>query len=195
MIPVQNVTLPQHHLDKPGDRPKCKGFALVTLHTTELCHIFLESWPWKPPFQLPKSNDFDLAEDSLEANEASKFGFRTLPKVRWDGLNQEYLAYRQRLVEELANSLEPLDIGTDSDARGTADVVLEDSIPPPPRNVTTVSSSYPFGCLIFVRNLHPETNKTTLRALFTAAFKPSPLDPGGLDYIDFNKGMDSVSLL
>ena len=157
--------------------------------------MFLKKWPWKPSLQSPKINDLKLAEDSLEEKEASKFGFRTLPKVRWDELNQEYLAYSQRLIEELADVHEPPDIGTNFDVRGTAGVFPEDSDPPPPRNVTTMSSSYPFGCLVFARNLHPETNKTTLRALFTTALKSSPLDPGGLDYIDFNKGMDSVSVL
>jgi hypothetical protein len=182
-------------MDKPGDRPKCKGFALVTLCTTELCRIFLERWPWKPSTQLPKSDDFDLAEDNSETKEASKFGFRTLSKARWDELNQEYLAYRQRLIDELADDCEPKNITADSDGRSATGVLLEDSIPVSSQNVTTVSSPYPFGCLVFTRNLHPETNKTTLRALFTAAFKSSPLDTGGLDYVDFNKGMDSVSRL
>ena len=176
-------------MDKPGDHPKFKGFALVTLHNTDLCQTFLERWPWKTPFQPPKSGD---SQDSLETKEATKFGCRTLSKVRWDELNQEYLTYRQRLIDELADASEPPDIRPDSHVRGVAGVVLEDSIPAPPRNVTTASSSYPFGCLVFARNLHSETNKTTLRALFTAAFKSSPLDTGGLDYIDFNKGMDSV---
>ncbi|OJA18089.1 hypothetical protein AZE42_04161 [Rhizopogon vesiculosus] len=192
--PVQNVTLPPHHLDKPGDRPKCKGFALITLYNTDLCRIFLERWPWRSPFQPPKSDDFDLADVSLETKEASKFGFRTISKVRWDELNQEYLTYRQRLIDELANAHELPDVRVDSHVRDDASVVLEDSIPSPPRNVTTVSSSYPFGCLVFSRNLHPETNKTTLRALFTTAFKSSPLDTGSLDYIDFNKGMDTCYL-
>ncbi|KAG2156431.1 hypothetical protein DEU56DRAFT_235020 [Suillus clintonianus] len=192
-VPIQNITLPPHHLDKTEDRPKCKGFALVTLCNAELCQIFLESWPWTQPFQPSKSDDLGLAEDDLETKEASKFGFRTLPKARWDKLNEQYLAYRQKLINELADANEPPDISPDFDVRLVAYEVLED-IPVPPRNVTTMSSPYPLGCLVFARNLHLETNKTTLRALFTNAFKSSSLDPGGIDYVDFNKGMDSCYL-
>ncbi|KAG1752410.1 uncharacterized protein EDB91DRAFT_1195246 [Suillus paluster] len=192
-IPIQNVTLPPHHLDKSEDRPKCKGFALVTLSNAESCRAFLETWPWKRSIQSSKSDDFGVAEDSLETKEASKFGFRTLPKAHWDKLNEEYLAYRQKLIEELADANEFPDIKAGSDVRSTPCEVLEDSIPVPPKNMTTMSSPYPFGCLVFARNLHLETNKTTLRALFSAAFK-SPLDPAGIDYVDFNKGMDSCYL-
>ncbi|KAG1782921.1 hypothetical protein EV702DRAFT_1040730 [Suillus placidus] len=190
LIPIQNVTLPPHHLDKTEDRPKCKGFALVTLCNAELCQIFLESWPWTLPFQLSESDDSGLAEDNLETKEALKFGFRTLSKACWDKLNQEYLAYRQKLINELADANEPPDISPNSDARDVADDILEDT-PAPPRNVTTTYSPYPFGCLVFARNLHLETNKTTLRALFATAFESSPVDPAGIDYVDFNKGMDS----
>lgn len=193
LIPIQNVTLPPHHLDKTEDRPKCKGFALVTLCNAELCQIFLESWPWTWPFQPSESDDSGLVEDNLETKEALKFGFRTLSKACWDKLNQEYLAYRQKLINELADTNEPPDISPNSDARDVADDILEDT-PAPPRNVTTTYSPYPFGCLVFARNLHLETNKTTLRALFATAFESSPVDPAGIDYVDFNKGMDSCYL-
>lgn len=194
-VPIQNVTLPPHHLDKSEDRPKCKGFALVTLCNTELCQIFLESWPWTRPSQPSESASIDLAEDNLETNEAMKFGFRTLPKARWDKLNEEYLAYRQKLINELANANDPPDFLHDSDVLGAApEDILEDNVPTPPTNSTTMYSPYPFGCLVFVRNLHLETNKTTLRTLFTTAFESSPVDPAGIDYIDFSKGMDSCYL-
>jgi xRRM domain len=51
---------------------------------------------------------------------------------------------------------------------------------------------FPFGCLVFVRNVHPGTNKTTLRKFFGQAF---PGDEGGncIDYVDFQKGLDNVS--
>ncbi|KAG2155147.1 uncharacterized protein EDB93DRAFT_1239404 [Suillus bovinus] len=193
LIPIQNVTLPPHHLDKAEDRPKCKGFALVTFSNAELCQIFLESWPWTRPLQ-PESDDSGLAESNLETKEALKFGFRTLPKASWDKLNEEYLAYRQKLIHELADANEPPDISPNSDVRDVVDDdVLEDT-PAPPRNVTTMYSPHPFGCLVFARNLHIETNKTTLRKLFASAFESSTVDPAGIDYVDFNKGMDSCYL-
>lgn len=56
--------------------------------------------------------------------------------------------------------------------------------------------SYPVGCLAFVKHVHPETNKTTLRDLFSVAFAGQPSQSGQgtqIDYVDFQKGMDSVS--
>ena len=59
------------------------------------------------------------------------------------------------------------------------------------------NSTYPPGCLVFVRNVHPETNKTTLRGLFLHAGRSTGIEVGkkdddGLDYLDYTKGMDCV---
>jgi len=62
------------------------------------------------------------------------------------------------------------------------------------------NSAYPPGCLVFIRNAHPETNKTTLRSLFSHAREErvESGDPGrktdedGIDYLDYKKGMDCV---
>lgn len=60
-------------------------------------------------------------------------------------------------------------------------------------------SVYPSGCLVFIRNLHPETNKTALRNLFLHARvengDPSgKKDADGIDYLDYTKGMDCVCI-
>lgn len=49
---------------------------------------------------------------------------------------------------------------------------------------------YPVGCLVFVKNLNPETNKTVLRSLLASAFSTEP--SGCIDYVDYTKGLDSV---
>ena len=53
--------------------------------------------------------------------------------------------------------------------------------------------SFPAGCLLFVKNLHPQTNKTTLKKLFEHTLESS-VGKGGVDYVDWSKGMSSVSL-
>ena len=50
---------------------------------------------------------------------------------------------------------------------------------------------------MFVRNLHPETNKTTLLGIFLHARRPTVIEVGkkdddGLDYLDNTKGRDCV---
>ncbi|TFK79820.1 hypothetical protein K466DRAFT_605843 [Polyporus arcularius HHB13444] len=189
---VQNITLPPHHQDRPGDAPKCKGFALVTFSDKETVGRLVDEWPW-----LPRRTDVRADEGgrSSAAHEAVKFGFRVLPKARWDELKEEYLAYRQQLLDQ-ANDAGKVDlprpeIGKTQDE--TDDVAMEDAL----SNVhATLDPSAPFprGCLVFVRNVHPETNKTTLKTLFTAhAFGPASAS-STLDYVDYNKGMTSCHL-
>ena len=88
--------------------------------------------------------------------------------------------------------LEHDDSDDDSDRIAT-EVAMEtsrvDTVPVPS------SASYPQGCLVFVRNVHPETNKTTLRALFSQAFydsESSEISGDVVDYVDFNKGSETV---
>jgi len=158
----------------------------------------LRGWPWEP---VPESENQNK-EASAEICEAAKFGFRVLSKSRWDQLKEEYIAYRGKLLEEIIEA---------QDAEVTVPVPLKDthkSVHGPSSRSSTdalskasdptidLSSPYPLNCLVFVRNIHPETNKTTLRTLFSTSFKKpitnNELQGDGLDYVDFNKGMDSV---
>ena len=54
--------------------------------------------------------------------------------------------------------------------------------------------TYPHGCLAFIKNIHTETNKTTLKKLLSAAFRQDgEVATGGeFDYLDYLKGIDSV---
>jgi xRRM domain len=67
---------------------------------------------------------------------------------------------------------------------------------PEPLDVTafpeTISKyvQYPVGCLIFVKNLDPGTNKTVLRSLLASPFQAE--SPGCIDYVDYTKGLGSV---
>ena len=184
---MQNIWLPPHAHDKPGDLPKCKGFALITLSSPEQAEELTRHWPWN----VRRIDLHDVA-DTPETQEAVKFGFRTMTRARWDELREEYLAYRRTLLDALAYAeQEP---GETAEAPETT---TEESAAPLsttshlPR--TDLSSPYPQGCLIFVRNIHPETNKTTLRSLFSQAFANSDVSDAGVDYVDFSKGMDTVS--
>lgn len=200
-IRIQNIAFPPHHLDKPGDQPKCKGFALVVLTSDQDRDFLLDRWPWDR-----SRSQSDCGEDghASEVEEAVKFGFRTLSKAKWDEFREEYLAYRQQLLDEintyedaeapvsvlpdpnLAPSSSSQDIKLDSDGRARPQDDIRSPSPPP---IIHPASPYPPNCLVFARNLHSETNKTTLRKLFSTALTPSR---DGLDYVDYNKGMDSV---
>ena len=62
------------------------------------------------------------------------------------------------------------------------------------------NSTYPPGCLVFIRNVHPQTNKTSLRNLFLHARESTRIEGGkkdddGLDFLDYTKGMDCVCLV
>ncbi|KAF9226806.1 hypothetical protein BS17DRAFT_748950 [Gyrodon lividus] len=194
---VQNVTLPPHYLDTPGDVPKCKGYALVTFSRREQSERLLQKWPWRRPLAPVNTINIHNTGTTPVDKEALKFGFRTVSKARWNQLNEEYLIYRQQLVEQMADTNEP-------PARHPATVMepgdvitgeLEEPALPPSLSIkTTWSSPYPFNCLVFARNIHPETNKTTLKALFSQAFQAAEGQVNGIDYVDFSKGMDTCYL-
>ncbi|KAH8118815.1 hypothetical protein DFH11DRAFT_1740752 [Phellopilus nigrolimitatus] len=62
-----------------------------------------------------------------------------------------------------------------------------------PTHQTTLP--YPTDCLVFVKNVHLETNKTTLRSLFTHALGGVASGAAdAIDYVDYNKGLDSCLL-
>ncbi|EAU80548.1 hypothetical protein CC1G_09945 [Coprinopsis cinerea okayama7 len=217
---VQHVHLPPHHQAKPSEIPSFKGFALITfLHLDDAQH-FLRAYPWMPDESAPSSNPEVSSELSKEGAEASQkalqYGFRTLSKKKWDALRQEYQAYRQTLVSEISafqtkpkpTSVAPTRTDAvrpppDSKPQPTAPVTkTQEAVPPPATDESnssiTNSSPYPYGCLVFIKNIHTETNKTTLKTLFGRALVPAGVNPtspeSGLDYVDFNKGMDTCHL-
>ncbi|KAI0785642.1 hypothetical protein C8Q75DRAFT_775798 [Abortiporus biennis] len=205
---VQSITLPRHHQDKPSDIPKCKGFSLVVLSSVSEVEQLLQSWPWDR--QLSSQHEDKSSTDvvmSPEASEARKFGFRVLTKSKWEKLNVEYRTYQQRLLHEMAEATEITNNEHITQAE-TEEVDSEREVEPPQNLVddnsmpqtTTHSqqtqqtmpySPYPYNCLVFVRNIHPETNKTTLRTLLSRGFAENA---HGIDYVDFNKGMDTCYL-
>ncbi|KZT06499.1 uncharacterized protein LAESUDRAFT_700335 [Laetiporus sulphureus 93-53] len=193
---VQSVWLPRHHQDRPGSLPKCKGFAVVTMAESRHAESLLCDWPWNT--RGPNQQNAVLA---IEAQEATKYSFRSLSKARWDRLGEEYLGHRQKLLAEIATS--------ESKAERSAEVIRlsiseipQQSSPavapsgPLPTPSSDIRASYPRECLVFVRNIHPETNKTTLRTLFSRAFPNTAGDTkvDAIDYVDFNKGMDTCYL-
>ncbi|KAG6330446.1 hypothetical protein ID866_8643, partial [Astraeus odoratus] len=199
LIRIQNVTLPPHYLDSESSIPKCRGYALITVSTVEERNFLLEKWPWHR--QLANAEKHEPSE----IKEAKKFGLRTIRKTQWNELNKEYIAYRQELAEEAFKFNERMNVsqlnfcaGTGSSTRvqskDEGSLTLAADISAEPAALQTIlSSPYPFGCLVFVRNVHPETNKTTLKTLFSRPFA-GPGQYHGLDYVDFNKGMDSCHL-
>ncbi|KAF9234358.1 hypothetical protein BU15DRAFT_90007 [Melanogaster broomeanus] len=160
---VQSVTLPPHYLDKPGDIPKCKGYALVTFSTRDESESLLQTWLWRrclAPVDRLDTHDIDM---TLVDKEALKFGFRTMSKARWDQLNEEYLIYKQRLIDEMGEADEP------------------------PACTSCSSNRTWRACSL-------SANKTTLKALFSQAFQAARCPANGLDYVDFQKGMDTCYL-
>jgi hypothetical protein len=160
---------------------------------------------------------------------ATKFGLRILTKARWEELRAEYLLYRQELVDEI-NMFQDDGEGSVGkkgyvgeihdqeefeDPRRTNQIQVQKRAHIPSRSTRSSAtmtndsvdiagiqsnSTYPPGCLVFVRNVHPETNKTTLRNLFLHAIGSTGVEVGkkdddGLDYLDYTKGMDCVCVL
>ncbi|KAF4575385.1 hypothetical protein EYR40_004870 [Pleurotus pulmonarius] len=209
---IQSVTLPPHHFDEQGSIPKFKGFAFVVFSVLEDANTLLERWPWERDSEEEKqSSSLHSAGTGITEGEreARRFGLRALSQARWDELKEEYLSYRKTLIERAHDDGAPPNIlPTPTSDPGkakpepepehqtlpTSTVApapgpREDDSPPRP----SLDDPYPYGCLVFVRNVHPATNKTTLRALFASVFSDTDTREA-IDYVDFTKGMDTCYL-
>jgi hypothetical protein len=204
---IQSIYFPPHYQDPPDVIPKCKGFALVTLSESSATSHLLTRFPYHKHANnrrdAPADDDDDASPEELEARKA---GFRTLSKERWEALQSEYVEYRDALLRHVAASSAP----APTPARVStvpASAVLSPFPNPPTSAVASVGRAkyastsqppraetppgyYPPGCVIFVRHIPQDTNKTALRARFSAVLADD--DPAALDYVDYTKGLDSV---
>jgi hypothetical protein len=199
---IQGISFPPHFNDKPDTRQTCKGFAIVTFaHATDSEYL-QTSWPWvlsDDSATETNKRDGKGKQPSESVRTAIQYQFRVTTKKRWLEFKAEYLAYRQRLVEE---------INAHQDARRDATTHLqqESMIVSTPQTSTskqpasstqlTPFSPYPPDCLLLVKHVHPDTTKTTLRTLFSQAFHSlEHQNVQGLGYVDFSKGMDKVRII
>ena len=186
---IQTIYFPPHYQDSPDARPKCKGFALLTLSEPSAASHLLTHFPYHPKRANKDSATAPADEAPHEEElEARKAGFRTLSKERWEALQTEYVEYHDALIRRLATSAPPDPTpesvalaGKATRARAMADHDQAWTSQPPsePQPRTTIHSTqspspprdgygYPTGCVIFVRHVPPDTNKTALRARFSA---------------------------
>ena len=164
-----------------------KGFAFVTFSSNEFVEQLVNDWPWFPANRSVRSLNGAPTSAPPDFTEAQKYGMRAITKARWEGLRDEYFAYRAQLLNVVHE--EARKFGTNVQPKpGIAEQGRPTSGSDGPSN-STGQQDYPRGCLIVAKNIHMETNKTTLRKLFSSAVGVSQ---DVLDYVDFNKGMDSV---
>lgn len=134
----------------------------------------------------------------------------THPNFRneWEELKTEYLSWQAELHESMKPSESGASRYNQSNPGGSYHAPQRPKDQPPhlpheqcseprkPLSVPPNSQLFPQGCLLFVKNLHPQTNKTTLKKLFESALESASLpknDGRSLDYVDWSKGMSSVS--
>ena len=161
----------------------------------------LTSWPWN------RSGGDDLSSNHIPktkfVDDALESGFRCLSMRQWEKLKSEYQNLQQSLLKKTLALNEQVRIPI------LPPTSTKSSVLPSSRNDDTITSrksmpeksvmsstpptvhktSYPLNCLVIIKNIHPETNKTTLRTLFSKAINK---DLTVIDYVDYNKGLDSV---
>jgi len=202
---VQNIVFPPHHQDLPDSIPVCKGFALITLSSEGDVQTLLDAWPWdsKKCTELEKGDVKKAKSQSSEERSAKASGLRVCTKARWEELRAEYLLHRQQLVDEVnqyqdeeesrrqKGSLDEGPLKEDDKAASSSKRKQLPESAAQSQNDAEIhpNSPYPTACLVFIRHVHPETNKTTLRTLFSQAWAESD---NAIDYIDYSKNTDSV---
>ncbi|KAJ4476649.1 hypothetical protein J3R30DRAFT_316025 [Lentinula aciculospora] len=213
---------------------KCKGFAFVVFSSPDEVDQFSKTWNWErswsgsaiietdaSPSLLISTSNVPLHADLIV--EARKQGFRALSKAKWDALKGEYMAWRQELLEQVLAEQENREedevdhqvdyqweeedyneSGNGGKAHSSRGNVPSTSLTSSPASLS-MSSSYPPNCLVYIRNLHTGTNKTTLRTLFRKALIDAGAEKGNegtesqnpsqdIDYVDYTKGMDTCYL-
>ncbi|KAJ3882383.1 hypothetical protein F5051DRAFT_394715 [Lentinula edodes] len=239
---IQRISFPPHYLDADADtssfhqipksRTKCKGFAFVVFSSVDEVDQFSATWKWERarsgpvPVPLKADTSPSLLSRVFSASshvEARKHGFRALPKAQWDALKDEYVVWRQKLLEQvLAEQDDDVDekmkykVGSqweeEEEYNEFGDGEISHSIQSngPQTSLSssanlpsylTSSSPFPPNCLVFIRNIHAGTNKTTLRTLLSKALingvekgieNTQPQDISQcIDYVDYTKGMDT----
>ncbi|KLO07908.1 hypothetical protein SCHPADRAFT_859587 [Schizopora paradoxa] len=187
---VERVRFPPHRDDAPDalEPFKCKGFAFVTLSSSNTVTL-LDQWPWE-------RRDSSSDSEGRRHKAALESGLRALSKRNWEKLKEEYLLHQQRLLAEAANQNHASApraskrTSDDDDESRLIEISRPHTIsePQPP---SIPQATYPLDCLVFVKNIQPDTNKTTLKKLFSVAFE----DPEGqIDYVDYTKGLDTCHL-
>ncbi|KAI9462034.1 hypothetical protein F5148DRAFT_236214 [Russula earlei] len=189
---IQAIYLPPHHQDPPDALPKCKGFALVTLSEPSATSHLLAHFPYHN-----RSAPADVSDAPSEELEARKAGFRTLSKERWEALQSEYVEYHDTLLHHTAATSAVLSHNPPaSGATRAADKIRHSATNRLPCELNPRASdtppNYPLGCVVFARHVPQDTNKTALRARFSALLEEG--DPTALDYVDYTKGLDSCYL-
>ncbi|KAJ4489622.1 hypothetical protein C8J55DRAFT_547634 [Lentinula edodes] len=235
---IQRISFPPHYLDTdtdtssfhqiPKSRPKCKGFAFVVFSSVGEVDQFSAMWKWERarsgPVPIKADTSHSLVSRTSSASsdvEARKYGFRALPKAQWDALKDEYVAWRQQLLEQvLAEQDDDVDeemkyevvsqwgeeeeyneFGNGENSHSIQSNVPQTSSISSANLPLTSSSPFPPNCLVFIRNIHAGTNKTTLRTLLSKALingvekgieNTQPQDISQcIDYVDYTKGMDT----
>ncbi|KAF9062551.1 hypothetical protein BDP27DRAFT_1300327 [Rhodocollybia butyracea] len=215
---VQRISFPPHHLDVDTDSStlrhksstKCKGFAFVVFSSLDEAESITTAWNWdrrisstspapNPAGSFAASTPLLSETTSTSISEAQKHGFRALSKLRWDELKEEYVAWRQTLLDEAfaAQGTEPpTEYHHESAEYPIEDVIdeFEGDEQNQIEDILTLSSPYPPDCLLFIRNINPSTNKTTLRTLFGNALLANGMNSQDIDYVDYTKGMDTCYL-
>ncbi|KAI0267897.1 hypothetical protein BGY98DRAFT_1022351 [Russula aff. rugulosa BPL654] len=193
---VQSILFPPHHQDPPDAVPKCRGFALVTFSTPSDASRLLADFPYHYR-ENNHSADSDDDDPSAEEREARKAGFRTLSKERWESLQAEYVEYRDALLSRIAASSVPAPASCSAEPAvpmrtAPADNVTDASGKARLQHASEAPMKFPPGCVVFARHVPETTNKTALRALFSALLADSSTT--ALDYVDYTKGLDTCHL-
>ncbi|KDN49273.1 hypothetical protein RSAG8_01975, partial [Rhizoctonia solani AG-8 WAC10335] len=187
---VQDVLLPtaEPSLTTPVQLGRFRGQSFVVFATSELAHAFCKRWCWNPSHGTAATKCAELKAGERWSREAAEeaagvCGFRSLSKSQWDKLKAQYLEHQARVLKQTPRRPKadktPTTNAPNPPAPAPAPQPSETSTPRPTPRPPPFPPPFPPGILVFIKRLHPETNKTTLKILFGRGA------PNGVEYIDF----------
>lgn len=68
------------------------------------------------------------------------------------------------------------------------------NVDPSSEEALAIQGGYPSGCVLWLRNVHEKSNKMGLKGLIKALLEKVSEGSGlGVEFIDYEKGLDQVS--
>ena len=173
--PIQSVQ--QHHA-------KGRSWAFVVLSNIQDVDVLVERWAWDSVGTVEVEEE---GKGNKEEKEARTWGLRCMLKSRYEEMKEEYEAYRQLLIQQQQSSQPPPPRLPQAIPTSRAPQPTSTSHVPAPESQMNHELQYPPNHLVHILNIHPSTNKTTLRSLFLSL---TSLPTNAIDYVDYTKGMD-----
>ncbi|KAL7417158.1 hypothetical protein BDY24DRAFT_411914 [Mrakia frigida] len=179
-----------------------RNFVWIVLRDEEALKSVQKEWSWDGAVARGKRAAKEVEGVSKETEEGRDAGLRVLKKVEHSRLQQEYVAHLATFPSTSTHHPSSTSISAPAfvhDQPPHTHTSIRTPTHPytssynPPKATSTFAApppQFPSSCLLYLKNVDPQTSKTALHTLFNSLLP----DGKEIDYVDWVKGSDSCHL-